>query len=319
MSSLDLSVIIPLYNEKESLKLLYERLVKVLNLLSLESEILFIDDGSTDDSFKILESLTRRDDRVKVIRLQKNSGKSAALSAGFDFCQGETVITLDADLQDQPEDIPKFLEKLETGFDLISGWRKERKDPLSKTIPSKIVNLFTRGLLKLKIHDLNCGFKAYRRNVTQTFNLYGELYRFIPALVAQKGFKVGEVIVSHTPRKHGHSKFGSGRFLKGAFDFLTVFLLSKYFESPMYLFGKIALLLELLGFTLGSHLTHLRLKGETIGNRPLLFLAILLVILGVQFFSIGFLGELFISSSRKASYTVRNFINVKQRVENNDT
>ncbi|RKY92939.1 glycosyltransferase [candidate division KSB1 bacterium] len=308
-NKITLSVIVPLFNEQDSLEELFRRLKEVLTSQIPSHEIIFVDDGSQDRSFEILEKLAAQDEAVKVVQFQKNYGKSAALSMGFRLAKGEIVATLDADLQDDPAEIPKLLIKLNEGYDLVSGWKRKRRDPLSKTIPSRIFNFVISLFSGLRIHDINCGLKVYRRVVTQNLHPYGELHRFLPLLAYLDGFRVGEVVVEHHPRKYGRSKFGPSRFLSGFFDLITVMFLSRYMRKPLHLFGIVGLLSFLAGFAISLYLTILRLSGHWIGNRPLLFLGILLLILGVQFVSIGLIGEMITESQKKREdYAVRAMI-----------
>jgi glycosyltransferase involved in cell wall biosynthesis len=305
----ELSIIIPLYNEQDNLSELYQKLIKVLDSLNLSYEIIFVDDGSTDNSFNILKELYQRDPKVKVISFRKNFGKSAALAAGFDNTRGKIIITMDADLQDEPSEIPKLVEKIKEGYDLVSGWKYPRRDPLSKIIPSKIFNIFVSLFSGIKLHDLNCGFKAYRAQVIKEIDIYGELHRFLPVIAFQKGFKVTEIKVAHNPRKYGKSKFGPVRFIHGVLDFLTVMLLTKYTERPAHFFGGWGILSFILGFGICLYLTILWFLGQRpIGNRPLLFLGILLIIISIQLISLGLLGEIFVSRDSKKRYEVKEVL-----------
>ena len=300
------SVVVPLYNEEESLEELHRRLALVLQPLPESFEIIFVDDGSTDNSFAVLKTLHEKDSRVKVIQFRKNFGKASALSAGFKKAQGKIIITLDADLQDLPEEIPSLLKKIEAGYDLVSGWKVKRKDPVVRKVASRLFNFVTSFYTGVKLHDFNCGLKCYKREVIDELDLYGELHRYIPAIANWKGFNVGEVEVDHHPRKHGRSKFGSERYLRGLFDLLTVIMLTKYPEKPLHFFGLLGTILSLSGFAINIYLGILRLSGKWIGNRPLLLLGILLLILGVQFIFFGLMGELIVFSSQKeTSYTVK--------------
>jgi glycosyltransferase involved in cell wall biosynthesis len=297
--SLDISIVIPCYNEEKSLKELYERLSKVLQPITQKYEMIFIDDGSRDQSLAILQNLHARDERVKVIHFRKNFGKALALSQGFQYCRGETIITIDADLQDFPEEIPKLLDWLSKGVDVVSGWKRKREDSISKRIASRIFNFFTSFFTGVKIHDFNSGLKAYRREVTQELDLYGELYRFIPAIVMWKGFSVGEVVVRHGPRKYGKSKFGKERFIRGFIDLLTIIMLTRYNQKPLHFFGSLGILLSLAGFIIDAYLAIIWFSGTYIGNRPLLMLGTLFIILGIQFVFFGLLGELIVFSAKK--------------------
>lgn len=294
---LDLSVVIPLLNEAESLRALYEQLNRVLPSLG-KYELIYVDDGSTDNSFPTLAELHARDRNVKVIQLRRNFGKSTALAAGFSQIKGKIVVTLDADLQDDPSEIPALIDELDSGFDLVSGWKYERKDALSKRVASSIFNKTTSLLTGIPIHDFNCGLKAYRAEVVRDIRLYGELHRYIPALAYWKGYKVGEVKVKHHPRKYGKSKFGMERYLRGFFDLFTVIFLTKYTRRPLHLFGALGLLSLIIGFVINAYLTVIWFMGQSIGRRPLLMLGVLLMVIGVQFISIGLLGEMIATTAQ---------------------
>jgi glycosyltransferase involved in cell wall biosynthesis len=305
-NTIEFSAVIPLYNEEQSLQELCGRLVQTLTPLSQRFELIFVDDGSTDGSFAVLRSLHQRDSRVKAIRFRRNFGKSTALSAGFKKARGKIIVTLDADLQDLPEEIPSLLNKLEQGYDLVSGWKKRRKDSLIRRIASRLFNRATSFFTGVKLHDFNCGLKCYRCELVDELALYGELHRYIPAIANWKGFRVGEVKVGHHPRMHGVSKFGSERYLRGLFDLLTVIMLTKYPEKPLHFFGLLGTLLSLSGLAINLYMAILRISGEWISNRPLLLLGILLLILGIQFIFFGLMGELIVfSSQREKTYAVR--------------
>jgi glycosyltransferase involved in cell wall biosynthesis len=291
-SAPDISVVIPLYNEQDSLQELHERLVTVLEGIDKTFEILFINDGSRDRSAQVIDELAAKDPRVGVIHFRNNFGKAAALDAAFKSARGQVIFTMDADLQDDPAEIPNFLSKLDEGFDLVSGWKKKRHDPLGKTLPSKLFNAVVSRASGLKLNDFNCGFKCYRRACIEGLDLYGELHRYIPVLVFFRGFKVGEMAVLHHARKHGVSKYGVERMVKGFFDLLTVMLITRYRTRPLHLFGFIGLLLSSLGVLCLAYLTVLWFMGEGIGQRPLLLLGLLLVMVGVQLVSTGLLGEM---------------------------
>ena len=314
IKKLDLSVVIPVYNEKDSLPELYRQLTDVLETKGYAYELLFVDDGSRDGSSDVLEALAKEDPHARVIQFQKNYGKSAALSVGFEVAAGALVATLDADLQDDPQEIPALIQKLtEGGYDLVSGWKKKRHDPINKRLPSKIFNWVTSWISGVHIHDINCGLKVYRNFVVKTLHPYGELHRFLPVLAHLDGFSVCEKEVVHHARKYGKSKFGASRFTSGFFDLLTVMFLSRYLKKPLHLFGILGILSFIGGFVIGAYLTVLRLTGHWIGNRPLLFLGILLMIMGVQFISIGLLGEMITASqTRKEAYVVRQTLNLNQ-------
>lgn len=300
-----ISVVVPLLNEEESLTELVDLLKE--NLAPLGSwEVIFVDDGSTDRSFQVLEDLHRQDPRVKAISFRKNYGKSAALNAGFLAAKGRYVITLDADLQDDPNEIPSLICKIEEGYDLVSGWKKKRFDPITKTIPSKLFNFVTGVLTGLRIHDFNCGLKAYRREVIERLAVYGEMHRFLPALAHWDGFKVSELPVQHHPRKYGKTKFGPSRFLNGFLDLLTIQFLVRYKKRPMHLFGLAGFILSLVGFVILAYLTWGWLHGIWIGNRPIFFLGFLLVVFGAQSFSLGLIGELLTRSfTDRQEYEIR--------------
>lgn len=287
-----ISVVIPLYNEESSLDELTERILAALKGRSFE--ILFIDDGSTDRSWEKICQIGERSEEVRGIRFRRNYGKSDAMQAGFIRARGRYVVTLDADLQDDPAEIPELIRILEQGYDLVSGWKKKRHDPFSKTVPSRFFNAVTRLTTGIHLHDFNCGLKAYRREVTDSIYLYGEMHRYIPLLAKWKGFeKITEKEVKHHPRKYGKTKFGISRFLNGFLDLLTLLFVSRYMQRPMHFFGSFGFLFLITGSLISIYLSYLKIfMGEPLANRPLLFLGILLIILGVQFFSIGFLGEM---------------------------
>lgn len=309
----DLSVVIPLYNEEDSLKELNSQLRTVLGRMNIRYEILFIDDGSTDRSFQVLRDMKRNDRHIKVVRFRRNFGKSAALAVGFDKAQGNVVITMDADLQDDPAEIPSMKRRIEEGFDLISGWKKVRHDPITKTIPSKFFNKVTAMMTGVKIHDMNCGLKAYRKDVIKTVKVYGELHRYIPVLAHWEGFKVGEMVVQHRARKYGKTKFGLGRFWKGFLDLLTAIFTTRFLRRPLHLFGPVGILAMLLGGAVDIWMViHRLLLGPEVyplGSRPMFFAATILVVLGVQFISLGLLGEM-ISKTRTSveEYSIREFL-----------
>ena len=289
----DLSVVVPVFNEEPALQALYEKLTAVLPEITESFEIIFVDDGSTDESAIVLEALHRMDPRVRVIQFRCNLGKSAGLSVGFSASRGDVVVTMDADLQDEPAEIPALLEKLDEGYDLVSGWKYPRLDPITKTWPSALFNGTTQLLTGLRLHDFNCGFKAYRRPVIEEIRIYGELHRYIPALAFWRGFKVGEVKVLHHPRRFGKSKYGIERMPRGFLDLLTVLFLSRYNRRPSHLFGWIGSMTALVGFVIIVYLSVLWLDGvRPIGTRPLLSFGVLFLFMGIQFISFGLLAEL---------------------------
>lgn len=307
---IDISVVIPLYNEEESLKELHQQLRSTLQRMRVRYELLFVDDGSTDRSFNVLRDLKRFDGRVKIIRFRRNYGKSAALAIGFEKAQGTYVVTMDADLQDDPAEIPSLLKKLEEGYDLVSGWKKVRRDPITKTIPSRFFNVVTSLLTGIRIHDFNCGLKAYRNEVVKTIQPYGELHRYLPVLAHNAGFRIGEIVVQHRPRKYGKTKFGSGRFWKGFLDLLTVLFTTRYFRRPLHLFGFWGMLFAVVGVVIDGWLAVEWVLGRTaLSNRPLFLGGILLIIVGIQFVSIGLLGEMISKAKRTTDeYAIRDYI-----------
>ena len=296
-----ISVVIPLHNEDRSVALLYEELQAALDPLSEQWEAVFVDDGSTDGSFAALTRLHDRNENVRVVRLRRNFGKAAALATGFGQAQGETVVTIDADLQDDPAEIPRLLVKLDEGFDLVSGWKARRRDPLGRRILSRIFNWVTGRVSGLRLHDMNCGLKAYRAEVLQGLRLYGELHRFIPVLAHYRGFRIAELPVNHRPREHGRSRYGVERYIRGFLDLLTVSFIGRYRHRPLHLFGGLGLLLGLAGFTILVYLTVIKLMGHAIGERPLLTLGVLLVVVGLQFFSLGLISEMLTSQHEETA------------------
>ncbi len=303
----ELSVVIPLFNEEQSLRELYESLRDALNR-SGRYELIFVDDGSTDGSMRVLHDLRHRDRRIKIIRFRRNYGKSAALSVGFSHAEGEFVVTMDADLQDDPMEIPHLISELKKGYDLVSGWKRKRRDPITKTIPSRFFNFVTALLTGIRIHDFNCGLKAYRKEVAKEVRVYGELHRYIPVLAHWLGYRIGEVPVQHRPRRYGKTKYGVGRFWKGFLDLLTVLFTTRYMQRPLHLFGMWGLLSFLAGVIIDGYLVYLKFaEGMSLGNRPLFVGGILLIIVGVQLISLGLLGEM-ISRSRQSvdkEYSIR--------------
>lgn len=296
-----ISVVVPLYNEAESLPELYDSLVTTLRPYDDRCELIYVDDGSTDGSFETLKELREGDKRVKLIHLRSNQGKAVALAAGFREARGEIIVTLDADLQDDPREIPRFLQKLEEGYDLVSGWKATRHDPSSRRLLSAVFNRVTSRLTAVKLHDFNCGFKAYRRQVIQELRLYGELHRFIPALASWRGFKIGEIKVSHHPRRHGVSKYGAERIPRGFFDLLTVLMLTRYTTRPLHLFGVFGVIVGLAGFGIVTYLSILWLFGQWIAGRPIFILGALMVIAGIQLVSFGLLAEMIVYGSSRES------------------
>jgi dolichol-phosphate mannosyltransferase len=296
-----ISVVVPVHDEERSVALLYEELEAALEPGGEPWEALFVDDGSTDGTFAALTRLHARTPNTRVVRLRRNFGKSTALAAGFAQADGETVVTIDGDLQDDPAEIPRLLAKLEEGFDLVSGWKAERRDPWRRRLVSKVFNAVTGRVSGLRLHDMNCGLKAYRAEVVRGLALYGELHRFIPVLAHYRGFRVAELPVNHRPRPHGRSRYGLERYLRGFLDLLTVTFMGRYRHRPLHLFGGLGLVLAFLGTATLAYLTLLKATGEAIGHRPLLTLGVLLVVVGLQFFSLGLLSEMVTSHHEERS------------------
>ena len=290
-----ISVVIPVHDEERSVALLYDELRSALEPVGHEWEAIFIDDGSTDGTFAALTRLHSQMDNVRVVRLRRNFGKAAALVAGFDQARGETVVTIDGDLQDDPAEIPRLLEKLDEGFDLVSGWKTRRRDPLSRRILSRVFNAVTSRFSGVRLHDMNCGLKAYRAEVVHGLRLYGELHRFIPVLAHYRGFRIAELPVNHRPREHGSSRYGLERYLRGFLDLLTVSFIGRYRHRPLHLFGGFGLALATIGIAILVYLTVDKVLGHAIGGRPLLTLGVLLVVVGMQFFSLGLISEMITS------------------------
>ncbi|HWK79401.1 MAG TPA: glycosyltransferase family 2 protein [Thermomicrobiales bacterium] len=295
-----LSILIPVMNEEGNLPELYSRLSAQLDAIGLPWEIIFVDDGSSDGTWAFIERTNATDKRVIGLRHRRNFGKARALADGFAVAQGDVIVTMDGDLQDDPDELPRFLSMLDEGYDLVSGWKQRRQDPLGKTAPSKVFNWTVRTFSGVQLHDFNCGFKAYRREVTENIRLYGELHRFTPVLANAEGFRIGELPVKHHPRTWGTSKYGWSRLTKGFLDLLTVIFLTQYRQRPLHLFGLPGLLSMMLGILIGLYLSFDKLvMGNPIGTRPLLLLAVLLVVIGAQFFGLGLIGE-YIAHGRNA-------------------
>lgn len=307
-----ISIVIPIYNEETSIGPLVEEIESVMNKEYIKDyEIIIVDDGSNDKTFEVVKLLHKKLKNIKGIRFNRNFGKSSALSAGFETATGDIIITLDGDLQDNPSEIPKFLKEIGKGYDLVVGWRRQRKDFITRIVTSKIFNLLVRILTKVKLHDSDCNFRALRKNLVKELNIYGGLYRYIPVIANSKGYKITEIEVKHRQRKSGKSKYGVTRLFKGFFDLLTIKFLISYKESPLYLFGFLGSLLFFIGMVFGFYLLYLKyILMQTIGNRPLLLLAILLVVLGVQFISLGLIAEMIISPSDKSkkNYTIKEIL-----------
>lgn len=303
-----LSVVIPVFNEEESLPPLCAKLRAALEPLQQSYEIIFIDDGSTDDSFAVIRQLSDEYPNIRAVRFRRNYRKAAALATGFKEARGQVVITMDADLQDDPDEIPRLLEKLDQGCDLVSGWKKKRHDPLSKTLPSRVFNKVTSMVCGIRLHDFNCGLKAYRREVCEDAlpYLYGELYRFLPAIAHWGGYRVEEIPVQHHPRQFGYSKFGTKRLLNGFLDLMTITFVVRFMTTPMHIFGSLGLLSTLAGSLVCAYVALLRIEHGNIQNRhPLLLLGMLLVIVGIQSFSTGLLGDMIASMNQRGGKTPR--------------
>ncbi len=309
----ELSIVIPLHNEAENVEPLYGELLAALAGVGRPAELVLVDDGSTDGTFGRLQALHERSaaepsgPRVRVLRLRRRFGKSAALAAAFEEAQGSIVLTMDGDRQDDPKEIPRFLDKLAEGYDLVSGWKRQRHDPWHKVLPSRLFNRVVSWVSGVRMHDFNCGFKAYRAELVRELTLYGDLHRFVPVLAHARGFRVAEIVVQHRPRTHGRSKYGVKRLFTGFLDLLTVLLLTSYASRPLHLFGGIGLLGLGAGVGINGYLAVLWLAGERpIGQRPLLAVGVLLMILGIQLISLGLIGEMIVSrqESRRRTYSI---------------
>ncbi len=290
-----ISVVVPVHNEERSVALLYDELRSALEPLETPWEAIFVDDGSDDGTFAALTRLHSAEHNVRVVRLRRNFGKAAALVAGFDQVQGDTVVTIDGDLQDDPAEIPRLLAKLDEGFDLVSGWKTRRQDSLSRRVLSRIFNRVTGLFSGVRMHDMNCGLKAYRAEVVHGLRLYGELHRFIPVIAHYRGYRIAELPVNHRAREHGRSRYGIERYLRGFLDLLTVSFIGRYRYRPLHLFGGLGLILGFIGTAVLVYLTVLKALGNAIGGRPLLLLGVLLVVVGLQFFSLGLISEMITS------------------------
>lgn len=306
----DISIVVPLFNEEESLAELVQA-IEVSISETYSYEVIFVDDGSTDTSFQVIKDLSSKHEQVRGISFGHNYGKSVALQAGFEEVKGKYVVTMDADLQDDPNEVPDMIQMLKGGLDMVSGWKKERFDPISKTVPSKFFNYVTRKAAGIHLHDFNCGLKAYKREVIDNIYLYGELHRYIPMLAKKEGFtRIGEKIVKHHPRKYGTTKFGLSRFINGFLDLITILFVQRYFQKPMHFFGTFGILLLMVGTGINVYLAVLRLfLNKGIGDRPLLFLGILLMVLGIQLLSTGLIGELInINHVKKQKPKIREMV-----------
>jgi glycosyltransferase involved in cell wall biosynthesis len=315
-----ISIVIPLYNEEESIPALWEGLDKAIANYGKPAEVIIIDDGSKDRSFALLSEIAARDPRFTIIRFRRNFGQTAGFAAGFAQARGDVVITMDADLQNDPMDIPKLMEKVDEGYDIVSGWRKDRQDRfIDRKLPSMMANRLISNVTDVRLHDYGCSLKAYRRDVLQHVHLYGELHRFIPALASQVGATVTEVPVNHRARQYGRSKYGISRTIRVMLDLITVWFLGTYSTRPIHVFGTLGLASAAGGILIGLFLTFLKIFfHENIGNRPLLLLAVLLVVIGVQLITMGLLGEMitrtYYESQNKPIYVVREIVNDKPQV-----
>jgi glycosyltransferase involved in cell wall biosynthesis len=290
------SVVVPLLNEEATLERLYEELEQTLAPTGLEWEVVFVDDGSTDGSYRELVRLHAAHLNIRVVRLRRNFGKAAALAAGIEVAAGDLIVTMDADLQDDPAEIPNLLAKLDDGFDVVSGWKCDRHDPFFRRFVSRIYNTATRLATGVKLHDMNCGLKVYRAEVFEHVRLYGERHRFVPVLAHHLGFSVAELPVNHRARTNGHSRFGIERYLRAPFDLLTIVFMGRYRHRPLHLFGGLGLTASIGGGAILAYLTVIKVGGARIGDRPLLMLGVLLVVVGIQFLAVGLIGEMLTSN-----------------------
>ncbi|AFY79182.1 glycosyl transferase [Pleurocapsa sp. PCC 7327] len=310
----EISIVVPIYNEVESLSHLIDAIATTLERDRLDYEIICVDDGSTDGSTEILRQLARNRSDLRAVLLRRNYGQTPAMAAGFQYARGQVIVTLDGDLQNDPTDIPKLIAKLDEGYDLVSGWRKQRQDDaLTRLLPSKVANWLIGRVTGVKLHDYGCSLKAYRTELVADMNLYGELHRFLPALAYIEGARIAELPVSHHARRYGKSKYGLGRTFRVVMDLLTIYFIKKFLTKPMHGFGLLGLISIVLGTVLGGYLTFLKLGlGQSIGNRPLLILAVLLFLTGVQLFSFGLLAELVMrtyhESQKRPIYRVREVV-----------
>ncbi len=308
------TVIIPVFNEKESLQDLFKELK--INLSSYEKwEVIFIDDGSSDGSTELLISESEVNKNFKIIQFYRNFGKSAALNEGFKMASGDYIITMDADLQDDPKEISNFIKKIDEGWDLVSGWKKKRLDPLNKRLPSKIFNFVTSFVSGVKIHDFNCGIKGYKKSVVKSLEIYGGRHRYIPAIAGQKKFKITEIVVNHRARKFGETKYGGSRIFHGFFDLITILFLNKYTQQPLHLFGSLGVFFSLSGTITEFFVLYYKYNlGEPFSKHiALLMFGVMLIVIGIQFFSIGLLGELLTKSTQNQEKRVRDFYNIQTK------
>lgn len=310
------SIVIPLHNEEESLRELYRQIITSLSKIPVSDyEIIFVNDGSTDNSKQVILELASQDKNVKAILFRKNYGKSAALSAGFKAARNEYIISMDADLQDDPVAIPDMLKKLDEGFDLVSGWKKKRQDSPLFTLPSKCWNSFTSWVAGIRLHDFNCGFKAYRRTAAKSLDIYGERHRYLPVFAHWNGFQVTEIVVPHHARKFGRSKYGIDKFLKGALDLLTIVFLRRYTRNPMHLFGLLGVIFMFIGFAITGYFGVIWIKERALHIRPLMLLAVGSFLMGIQLFSIGLISEMITHTSKRDDYLVEEEINLRNKTD----
>ena len=307
-AAIELSAVVPVWDERESLPQLRRELVAGLEATSRSFEILFADDGSTDGSAELLDRFAAEDARIRVVHLRKHFGKSPALAAAFERVRGEIVLTLDADLQDDPAHIPELVARIDAGADLVSGWKRERHDPIGKTLPSRLFNAVVRLVSGVPLSDFNCGFKAYRIACIRELSVYGGFHRFLPVLASERGFRVEELVVRHRPRVHGTSKFGAARLFEGSLDLLTVLMVTRFRTRPLHLFGWLGGVSGAVGVSILAYLTVLWFSGEAIGTRPLLTLGVLLTIASVQFIGIGLVAELLV----RTTITTREVVSVRE-------
>lgn len=308
---MDISIVIPLYNEEESLKELFYSIKQVMAENEFSYEVIFIDDGSADDSLGVITQIAAVEPNVKAVSFARNYGKSAALNTGFAEASGDYIVTMDADLQDDPSAIGDFVKKIKEGFDLVSGWKKVRQDPVfTKNIPSKVFNGVVSFMSGLKLHDFNCGFKIYRKETAKSLEIYGERHRFLPVLAFWNGYKVGEIPVPHRKRIYGKSKFGVNRFFNGAFDLATLLFLEKYMRNPLHFFGMISFAPIVLGVGILAYFGFVWATTLVLHIRPLLLLGVASLIVGIQIFSIGLVGEMITNLNREKKYTIKKTIGI---------
>jgi glycosyltransferase involved in cell wall biosynthesis len=314
VSGVSVSVVVPVLNEREALPQLLQELGQACSALGRSFEVIVVDDGSTDRSFELVEELAAERPWLRGVKLRRNFGKSSALATGFAEADGEVIVTIDGDGQDDPSDIPALLRTLDDGADLVSGWKRNRQDSATRRWASHRFNTITSRSSGLAMHDMNCGLKAYRGECARALEIYGEMHRFIPVLAAQQGWRVTEIPVNHRARPHGKSKFGSERYLRGALDLLTVLFIGRYQYRPLHLFGGIGFILVLIGVGVSLYLTILKIGGEAIGQRPLLFLGVLLIVVGFQFLTLGLLGQMLVLVRRERTSPSREGGQVERTV-----